>query len=95
MSVDFLDANDKLLKTYVFENIRDYSKSKFQRTFRIIQIKIYANRYGINLNLAEESSDDSNIDVGILAKVISMMSNRYGLNQDQYEILYDAPRAGE
>lgn len=96
----FLDANDKQLKSYAveeFSNIyesktRNFRKSKFKLIFRIVEIMTFSNKIGTIFSLDGELNDGSRIDVGDLAKVISMRSVRDGLGQDQYEILYDAPR---
>ena len=99
-SIDFLDTNDKLLKSYIVEEFSNIYKSKFKNLrqskfkliFRIVSIMTVSGRVGTHFSLEDESNDSSGIDVGDLAKVISMLSVRDGLDQDQYEILYDAPR---
>jgi hypothetical protein len=102
-SIDFLDTNDKLLKSYIVEEFSNISKSKFKNLrqskfkliFRIVSIMTVSGRVGTHFSLEDESNDSSGIGVGDLAKVISMLSVRDGLDQDQYEILYDEPRKGE
>ncbi|MFC0588425.1 hypothetical protein ACFFF7_03270 [Novosphingobium aquiterrae] len=98
--IDFLDTNDKLLKSYAieeFSNIRvskftNLRASKFKLIFRIVSIMTVSGKVGIDYSLEDESNDNSGIDVDDLAKVISMLSVREGVDQDQYEILYDKPR---
>lgn len=102
-TIDFLDTNDKRLKSYIVEEFSNISKSKFKNLrqskfkliFRIVEIMTVSGRVGTYFSLEDESNDSSGIDVGDLAKVISMLSVRDGLDQDQYEILYDEPRKGE